>query len=90
MTAPAAPDIRSKGWAFYTTVALAAVVLYVLSIGPVFGICWRFGGAADMLRFEALYAPVIWSSKHLGTDVPLYAWMRWWGDLLAENPFADP
>ena len=69
------PD-RSGGtlvWFF-----LAAPLLYVLSIGPVF----KFGGKPPLsLEFvEAFYAPVIWLHDHTPLKKPLEWYVDWWRD----------
>jgi len=56
-------DRKKPGMAFWATVALVAVVLYVASIGP----ASRFEGKQGGLLIEfyfAVYSPIIWIYQH--------------------------
>jgi hypothetical protein len=59
---------------------LAAVIVYVLSVGPAARLCrhaessWCASGSAAQRSLETFYAPVVW----LHEDTPLRAPLSWY------------
>ncbi len=56
---------------------VAAVLLYVLSVGPVGFIVKTAGGSGAALR--EVYAPVVWLGEHTLLKRPLHAYTDFWG-----------
>jgi hypothetical protein len=57
---------RPAGWAFYALALVGAVALYVASLGPVYAVTSRWGGATSSRLVETFYKPLVWAVK--GTD----------------------
>jgi hypothetical protein len=60
------------GW-----IALAVLLIYVLSIGPVAAIAQRSGSGRTAVRH--FYAPIIWLHNNTPLQKPLEAYLGLWG-----------
>jgi hypothetical protein len=86
MTSPLTPSRKQSGVAFWATVVVVGLLLYVLSIGPA---CWLDDHYPIMIGDEFLsnwiYWPVVWVRER--TPQPLRGAIWWYIALWAEcNP----
>ncbi len=77
-------DHKKPGVAFWLTVAVAGLVLYVATIGPA---CWlhaKFGGPQwSESTIEFVWAPLGWAVSHLpsGVGTAFQRYAEWWLEL---------
>jgi hypothetical protein len=73
------PEQRGKGAGFYTVVAVAALVLYVASSGPVYWLIVRFDNQEHWRgAFYSLYAPLLWLAERSDSFADVWAMYRSW------------
>ena len=69
----------SRLYAILTSVFLA-MILYAISLGPVYRVAEQNGGNAEMLRkANTIYAPVLWARNNTLMREPIDAYARLWG-----------
>lgn len=65
-----------------SVVIVGALLLYVLSIGPVVAIVAKSGLPHAWVKpMEILYAPLIWVCEHTRLRVPMEHYVGWWLDV---------
>ena len=69
----------------WTLGVLTALVLYVLSWGPVWGLVGRGTITYPVaLWLDAFYRPVGWLHDNTPLQKPLHRYRCWWGQILAK------
>ena len=76
-----AEEQKRAGWTFWCVVAVALLVIFVLSIGPA---CWcssRFGGARGV---STVFRPVTWAAEATKSEAVMNA-VQWYSRLVAKE-----
>jgi serine/threonine protein kinase len=69
----------AKLYALLTSIFFALLV-YAISLGPIYRMAEKDGGNAEMLkRAEAVYAPMLWARENTLMRGPIEAYARLWG-----------
>src|SRR5262249_37009850 len=72
-------DRKKPGWALWTTIALVAALLYVVSFGPA---CWWAStpgqNAAMDADAPAIYIPIGWIYRNAGESGWICTAIRWY------------
>ena len=81
--APETDDKKSRGLGSYVLWALVAVIVYVLSSGPVF---WTAGRLNLTDKIRPVYYPLVSAYEHSAFRKPLgIYWHLWWPNAWDKN-----